>query len=45
MGVIKKYKKKIKKKNSHPQLEREGAVTLQTEGRVKALVTFKTTPN
>lgn len=29
----------------NPQLEREGAETLQAEGRVSAFETFKTTPN
>jgi hypothetical protein len=38
-------KRKWKKKNSHPQLKREGAATLQKEGRVKVFVRFKTRPN
>lgn len=29
----------------NPQLEKSGAETLQAAGRVKALVTFKVTPN
>lgn len=32
------------KSDLHPQLEAEGAETLQAAGRAVALVTFKTTP-
>lgn len=38
-------KKNINKRDSHPQLETGGAWSLHASGRVRALVTFNTTPN